>query len=276
MFDKKLALVLGSGGARGFCHIGVLKVLEEYNIKPDIVVGSSMGAIIGGFYCAGMPIDDMINLANKITQATVMDFDLMPGKKLGFVNGNRVKAIFLKYLGNVKIEDLKIKYAAVATDILAGESVLITKGELWKAMRASMSIPMFFKPFEYEGRLLIDGGVLYRLPIPQAYKLGADITIAVDALGPFQKGQRPTGLIKMAEQTFMLLDWENTKRINHLCDYLLVPDMKDKGQLVFKQNDLAIKAGEECAREHIKEILKIIEKHNKNKKRDKNNLTINR
>jgi NTE family protein len=268
MFDKKIALVLGSGGARGFCHIGVLKVLEEYNIKPDIVVGSSMGAIIGGFYCAGMPIDEMINLANKINQATITDFDFLPGKKLGFVNGNRVKAIFLKYLGDKKIEDLKIKYAAVATDILTGESVMITRGEVWKAMRASMSIPMYFKPFEYEGRLLIDGGVLYRLPIPQAYKLGADITIAVDALGPFQ-GQKPSGLIKMAEQTFLLLDWENAKRINHLCDYLLVPDMKDRGQLSFKQNDLAIKAGEDCAREHIDKILKLVEKHHKSKKRIK-------
>ncbi|HEY8419586.1 MAG TPA: patatin-like phospholipase family protein [Clostridia bacterium] len=269
MFDKKLALVLGSGGARGFCHIGVLKVLEEYNIKPDIIVGSSMGAIIGGFYCAGMSIEEMISITNKINQATIMDFDLMPGKKLGFVNGNRVKAIFLKYLSDIKIEDLKIKYAAVATDILTGESVMITRGELWKAMRASMSIPMYFKPFEYEGRLLIDGGVLYRLPIPQAYKLGADITIAVDALGPYQKGQRPSGLLKMAEQTFMLLDWENTRRVSHLCDYLLVPDMKDKSLLSFKQNDLAIKAGEECARENIDKILKLIEKHHKSKKRIK-------
>ncbi|HEY8423672.1 MAG TPA: patatin-like phospholipase family protein [Clostridia bacterium] len=260
MFDKKLALVLGAGGARGFCHIGVLKVLEEYNIKPDIVVGSSMGAIVGGFYCAGISIDEMINIANKINQATVMDFDLMPGKKLGIVSGNKAKSIFLKYVGDTKIEDLKIKFAAVATDLLAGESVTITRGELWKAMRASMSIPMYFKPFEYDDRLFIDGGVLYRLPIPQAYELGADITIAVDALGPYKKGQRPSGLIKMFEQTFMLLDWENTKRINHLCDCLLTPEMPDKDQLIFKQNDLAIKAGEECARAKINEILELLEK----------------
>ena len=266
MFDKKLALVLGSGGARGFCHIGVLKVFEEYNIKPDIIVGSSMGAIVGGFYCAGFSIDEMINIANKINQATVMDFDFLPGKKLGLINGNRVKSILIKHLGDKKIEDLNIPYAAVATDLLAGESVTITSGELWKAMRASMSIPMIFKPFEYNGRLFVDGGVHYRLPIPQAYEMGADITIAVDALGPYTKGQKPSGLIKMAEQTFLLMDWENTKRINHLCDCLLEPEMQDKNMFIFKQNDLAIKSGEDCARLKIDEIIKLLDKQPKKRK----------
>lgn len=260
MFDKKLALVLGSGGARAFCHIGVLKVLEEYKIKPDIIVGSSMGAVVGGFYAAGFSIDEMIKIANKVNQATVMDFDLLPGKKLGFINGNKIKSIFLKQLGDTKIEDLKIKYASIATDLITGESVMITGGELWKAMRASMSIPLVFKPFEYEGRLFVDGSVHYRLPIPQAYKLGADITIAVDAIGPYKQNQRPSGIIKMAEQTFLLMDWENTKRIYRHCDLLLTPDMQDKNIFIFKQNDLAIKAGEECARQNIGEILKLLEK----------------
>ncbi|NLC17329.1 MAG: patatin family protein [Clostridiales bacterium] len=269
MFNKKLALVLGAGGARGFCHIGVLKVLEEYNIKPDIIVGSSMGALVGGFYAAGFSIDEMIKISNKVNQATVMDFDLLPGKKLGLINGNKIKSILIKHLGDQKIEDLKIKFASIATDLISGESVMITRGELWKAMRASMSIPLVFKPFEYEGRLFVDGSVHYRLPIPQAYKLGADITIAVDAIGPYKKGQKPSGIIKMAEQTFLLMDWENTKRISHLCDLLLTPDMQDRNLFIFKQNDLAIKAGEECARQNIGQILKLLKKRRKKQKRAK-------
>ena len=269
MFDKKLALVLGAGGSRGFCHIGVLKVLEELNIKPDIIVGSSMGAVVGGFYSAGISIDEMINISKTINQLTVMDFDLFPGKKLGLANGNRIKSLFLKYLSDKKIEDLNTKYGSVATDLINGESVLITKGEVWKAMRASMSIPMIFKPFEYEGRLFIDGGVQYRLPIPQAYKMGADIIIAVDALGAYRKGERPTGIIKMIEQTYSLMDWENTKRINHRCDLLLMPDMKSKSEYIFKHNEEAIQAGEECARENIKQIIKLLDYRNKKQKRSK-------
>lgn len=264
MISKKLALVLGSGGSRGFCHIGVLKVLQEYNINPDIVVGSSMGAVVGGFYCAGVSIDDMIKISKIINQKTVLDFDILPGKKLGLANGNRAKAIMLKYLSDKKIEDLPIKYGAVATDLISGESVLMTKGEMWKAMRASMSIPVIFKPFEYNGRLLIDGGVQFRLPIPQAYKMGADIVIAVDALGPFRHGEKPISIVKMIERTFSLMDWENTRRIMK-CDYVIVPDMKDKNEYIFKNNDDAISAGEAAARDNIKQILKIIEKSKKRK-----------
>jgi NTE family protein len=266
MFNKKLGLVLGAGGSRGFCHIGVLKVLEEFNIKPDIIVGSSMGAVVGGFYSAGITLDEMTIISKKINQSTVMDFDFLPGKKLGIANGNRIKAIFLKYLKDTKIEDLNIKFGSVATDLINGESVLITKGELWKAMRASMSIPFVFKPFKYEDRLFIDGCVQYRLPIPQAYKMGADIVIAIDALGAYRKGEKPTGLINLIEKTYSLMDWENTKRINHR---LLMPDMKNKNEYIFKNNDAAIMAGEECARENIRHILKLLE-HRKKDKKSKN------
>lgn len=258
MFNGKLGLVLGSGGARGFCHIGVIKVLEEYGIKPDIIVGSSMGAVVGGFYAAGIPVSKMISISKNVNQFTVMDFDILPRKRLGLVNGKRASALFRKYLGEVKIEDLPIKYAAVAVDINTGETNLITQGDVWKAMRASMSIPGVFKPFSYNGKLYIDGGVLHRLPIKQAYDMGADKVIAVDAVGPFRVDEKPKGFIGVVERTFALMDWKNSQTILKDCDYLITPDMGSKNEFIFKNNEEAIIAGEEAAYCNINNILKIL------------------
>jgi len=178
--QNKIGLVLGSGGARGLAHIGVLKVLEREKIFPEIIVGSSMGAFIGGVYGVGVSIEKIEQIARR----TSMKFTarmLTPGlPKSGMVDLNRVRN-FLKELGaNVNIEDLNVSFAAIATDFTTGEEVILNSGLLVDAIAASIALPVLFKPVYYKNKFLVDGGIINPLPVNIAYKMGAKIIIAVN------------------------------------------------------------------------------------------------
>jgi len=178
--SKKIAFVLGSGGARALAQIGVLKVLEHEKIFPDIIVGSSMGALIGGIYASGMSIAKM----EKVACQTDIKFTakmLIPGfPRYGMVDLNRVRT-FLKDVGaDVSIEDLSVLFAAIATDFTTGEEVILNSGTLVDAIAASVALPVLFKPVYYRNKFLVDGGVVNPLPVNTACKMGADFIIAVN------------------------------------------------------------------------------------------------
>lgn len=261
MPKPKIGLALGAGGARGFCHIGVLKVFAQFGLKPDVITGSSMGAIAGGFYAAGIPIEEMEAGAEKITQSALMDFDVMFIRKLGLLRGDKAEKILTRYVGEVNIDELSIPYAAIATDLIAGETCVLDKGGLVTAMRASMTIPGVFAPVELEDKMLIDGGVLCRLPIAQAYRMGADIVIAVDALGPLRVGERPKRFVSLVERTYAVMDWHRTQGLVSKADYLITPDMGDKNEFVFKENHVAIEAGEAAALKAMPQLMELITNH---------------
>lgn len=178
--NKKTALVLGSGAARGLAHIGVLKIIEQHNITVDIVVGSSLGAMVGGAYAAGLSASQIEEIACETNWLRVAQI-LFP-KKLqskGLLDGGRVQDFLLALLGERRIEDLQKSFACVATDIMTGEEILMNSGSLIKAIRASISFPFLFTPIEIDGRFLVDGGVVNPLPVSIARGLGADFVIAV-------------------------------------------------------------------------------------------------
>ncbi|TCS89620.1 NTE family protein [Keratinibaculum paraultunense] len=172
-----VGLALGSGAARGLAHIGVLKALEELNIDIDIISGSSAGALIGGLYSTGIDPDMLKNLTIQIDKKMWMDFTV-PRK--GIIKGERIEEILKLITANRNIEELNKKLVIVATDLKTGEEVIFNKGPLYKAIRASISIPGVFEPVEYQGRTLVDGGVVDRIPISILKKMGADIVIAID------------------------------------------------------------------------------------------------
>jgi len=180
--ERKIGLVLSSGGARGTAHIGVLKVLEENGIVPDVIAGSSMGAQVGGAYAAGVAIDEMEAHWRSSSWKRVAKtlFPTIPWS--GWSSGREVTRFLRDLFGDRRIEDLPIPYAAVATDLETGEAFPITSGPLAQAIRASLSVPGLFVPAWFEGRLLIDGGVTNPLPVDVARSLGADVVIAVDVL----------------------------------------------------------------------------------------------
>ncbi len=177
-----LGLVLGGGAAKGYAHIGAIRVLEEEGIKPDIVVGASMGALIGGFYAAGFNSKTLEEIGLKIDKKKKRWLFKPHLSKKGLVEGRNVIKFLSSYLGGKKIENLPKKYAAVATDIENEVEIIIDKGNLIQGIRAAVSIPVVFMPHNYQGRVLIDGGFINPLPITVAQKLGAKKIIAVNVL----------------------------------------------------------------------------------------------
>ncbi|MFQ6033511.1 MAG: patatin-like phospholipase family protein [Candidatus Bipolaricaulia bacterium] len=183
--DKKTSrlitgLVLSSGGARGAAHAGVLKVLEEHQIPIDIIVGTSMGAMVGGAYAAGVPIKKIEEEWLKTDLVRVAK-SFMPTLSLrGWSSGNEVRRILQEIVGDKLVEELPIKFAAIAADIETGGEVIIQEGPLVDAMRASSSIPGVFVPVKYRRQFLVDGGIVNPLPVDVAHRLGAEIVIAVD------------------------------------------------------------------------------------------------
>ncbi len=179
--SKTVSLILGSGGARGMAHIGVIKWLEENDYVIKSISGSSMGAMVGGFYAAGK-LDNYTDF--------LMDLDTLDMLKLldfqgtgGLVSGKRLFKKLKELVGNPNIEDLPIKYTAVASDIKGEKEIWINSGKLLDAIRASASLPLFFTPYEINGTLLIDGGVLNPVPIAPTFDDNTDLKIAVNLGG---------------------------------------------------------------------------------------------
>ncbi|WP_210757933.1 patatin-like phospholipase family protein [Croceimicrobium hydrocarbonivorans] len=186
--NQKVHLVLASGGARGIAHIGVIERLEAAGNEIVEVAGCSMGAVVGGLYAAGK-LKEYTEWLLELQRTDVfrqMDFTLA---RHGFVKGEKIFSTIMNLIGPQKIENLKVPFTAVATDLKTGEEVVFKKGDLYQAMRASVSIPGIFTPVSYEerkGHLLVDGGVVNPLPLNQIKAPEGHVVVAVDinATGP--------------------------------------------------------------------------------------------
>lgn len=179
--SKNISLVLGSGGARGMAHVGVIRWLEEHDYVIQSISGCSMGSLIGGFYAAGKldAFTDWICNISTFDMVKLLDFK----GSGGLVSGETLMKKLNELLGEHKIEDLSIKYTAIAADVKGEKEIWINHGSLSDAIRASISLPLFFTPYELNGRMLIDGGVLNPVPIAPTFHDKTDLTIAVNLGG---------------------------------------------------------------------------------------------
>lgn len=175
----RIGIALGGGGARGWAHIGVLRTLLTAGFEPDIIAGTSIGAIVGGAYAAGR-LDELEAFARSIDRRSIWRLvDVNLGKGGGLVTGERVASKLTEIIGTHNIEDLKKKFAAVATELQAGHEVWLETGDLITAMRASYAMPGIFVPSPNEGRPLIDGGIANPVPVSACRAMGANVVIAV-------------------------------------------------------------------------------------------------
>lgn len=221
----KVALALGAGGAKGLAHIGVLKALEEVGFKPDIIVGSSMGAIIGSCYALGVSVADLEKKALDITSSDI--YDIKFPNAYGFMKGEKaVKAIrsIMGVEGDYEpvFSDCKIPFACVAADIAKGELVKLKHGQLIPSVRASFSICGVFRPVEINGKKLLDGGIFCRVPVNLAREMGADFVIAVDSIGrtypeDIEKYKYADTIVRV----FSIMDYQVSKPEMESADYLL-------------------------------------------------------
>jgi len=273
----RVGLVLSGGGARGAAHVGVLQVLEEYRIPVDIIVATSMGAIVGGLYAAGMSPEELEETMQNTDWVAI--FHDQPDRKhkyfrrkeddvnlqvqygihfegwkarlpLGVVQGQKLTNL-LKYLalrdqGVDDFDDLPVPFRAVASDLATGEAVVLSSGDLGTAMRASMSVPGIIRPQVIDGRQLVDGGISANLPVQIAKDLGAEVVIAVDISTPLDPNVDPTSVLAVIRHLMDFLTVRNVEREKALLepqDLLIEPDLEDISSSDFEKVMDAISIG---------------------------------
>ncbi len=279
----RVGLVLGGGGARGGAHLGVLEVLEELRVPVDCIAGTSMGALAGGAYAAGIAPADIIALVGRTDWITMFDDTagrqavnlrrkgiddrFYSGLELGVsrqglrfregaLAGEKLKLFFNQLVrsefGERSIEDLALPLAIIGTDIGNGERVAIRKGNLTSAMRASMSVPGLMAPVPREGRKLVDGGLTDNLPVAEVKSLcGADIVIAVNVGSPLLKPEQVTGVVTVLGQVVNLLTEQNVEKSKALLtprDIYIQPDLGDITATEFTRQVEAAERGRLAAR----------------------------
>lgn len=229
MAGNRVALALGSGGARGYAHIGVIDELHDRGYDIVGIAGSSMGALVGGLSAAGK-LDEFAEWARALTQAAVLRLLDPSITAAGVLRATKILDAVRDILGEVRIEDLPIPYTAVATDLIAGKSVWLQRGPVDAAIRASIAIPGVIAPHVLDGRLLADGGILDPLPMAPIAAVNADLTIAVSLAGSESGGaEAPAGTGPRATSEWLSRVWRSTTALFDSTTGRSVPDEPSAG-----------------------------------------------
>ena len=245
MTPPRIALVLSGGSARGFAHLGVLRVLQREGLRPDLIVGTSAGAIAGGLYASGMSADAVETWAGKLDWFTVFDIDplrsLLGGLGLGLAKGKRLESSLRGAL-RLPIESFPIQFAAVATDLNTGETVVLNHGDAALALRASSAVPGMLEPVSVGGRLLGDGQIVSPMPVAVARQLGARMVIAVDVVYPPQNSALSSP-VSVLFQSLLISSYRHLQVERAQADLVLSPVIEAQAQLGLADRDRLIAAG---------------------------------
>lgn len=266
MIYPKIGLALGSGGAKGLSHIGVLKALKKADFDIDFISGSSIGALVGAYYCAHPDLKELEELVlsfNKRKGYALFD----PTLRGGLLKGNKIETLISEILDGATFENLRIPFAAIATDMKNAQEVVLSDGSLVKAIRASISVPPIFQPVHYKNKTLADGGLSDPVPVRATRGMGAEIVIAVNVESGYFSEPLP--------QTPPLagLPWHSVNILRHnitfqslsTADYIITPKTPNIGLIgwdYFFDNKKAlamIKAGEDAAEKALPKIIELIE-----------------
>jgi len=253
----KVALVLGGGAARGFAHVGVILVLEQEKIPIHMIVGTSVGSLIGALYAADPNSLNLEWLAFSIEKEDIFDYTVLSAK-MGPVSGERLEKFVQTKVKAKTFEQMKIPFYAVTTDLNTGNTWVFEKGSLAKAVRASCSIPGIFHPVELGGRLYVDGGVTNNLPVDVARAKGADIVIAVSISKNIQNHQIST-LVDVILQSIAIMGRELVLYKSRGYDVLIEPNVGDVGLTDFTQKKRLMEAGMQATKQALPKIKKLLE-----------------
>jgi len=284
--EPKIGLALGEGGARGFAHIGVLKVLEREEIKIDYIAGTSVGSLIGALYALGFDILEIekILLKEDFTKylsfknivfdleqyqnKNVLGFSVNlpklltnPGWPKGLISTIGIRDKFDQISNWAHFEyDLKIPFKAVATDLLSGEKIIIDKGKVSNAVAASISIPGVFSPFEFEDTILVDGGLKDPVPVDVVREMGADIVIAVSLRDITEERKDPYNIISIADRSIDIMIEDLTQLSLIGADIIIKPHYQGEVSFLMKEKERAaiIEQGEVETANKMTELKEII------------------
>ncbi|MBN1572058.1 MAG: patatin-like phospholipase family protein [Deltaproteobacteria bacterium] len=286
--QKSVGIALGSGAARGLAHLGILDVLMEAGVEIEFVSGTSIGAFVGAFFCAGK-IDELVRFAKNLTSWESLKFADFMIPKNGLIEGKKIEKFMRDHLGDRRIQDLDIPFACVAADYYTGAEVILNKGDLVDAVRASISIPGIFKPVPVNGLLLVDGGVVNPVPVEVVRGLGADYIIAVDispsianmtiskdvdnfrqedmaALSKFRSDGRnlehSPNIFEVIMGSISIMEaLVNTMRLkSEKPDIIIKPDVFDLGLFEFYKYKLGVSRGEEAAKGVLNKIDRFVKR----------------
>jgi NTE family protein len=243
----KIGLALGGGAARGFAHIGVIKALESQGIQADIVVGTSAGSVVGALYAAGNSGFALQKMAIEMDEAGITDWTIPIFSDVsGVLKGEALQNYMNKAVKNVSLENLKLPFGAVATDLHTGLPILFRRGNTGLATRASSSVPGVFQPVKIGGHEYVDGGLVSPVPVRYAHQMGADFVIAVN-ISAKPASQATSSSLEVLLQTFTIMG----QSINHFelkeADIVISPNLGGMKANDFDGRNLAILAGEQAA-----------------------------
>ena len=265
---KTLGLALGSGGSRGVAHIGFLRALEEVGVKPDFITGTSMGAVVGAAYAAGLTVEEMKEATFGLR---ILDLLTFTGKRGGVSGTRKMREQLIKYIGDITFADLKIPFRCYAVDMISQRLIEFSSGSVVDAVVASASIPVVFNPTERDGMRLIDGGILERVPVSQVKQMGADIVVGVDVLGRRDASEDAPNVLKMLIETIDIIDNYNTERRKadnkDIIDFWLEPELGNMSQYDLKQIRFAYEKGYELGKNNANDIRKALKRPYRSTKR---------
>jgi NTE family protein len=278
----KIGYALGGGGARGLSHIGVMKVLEDHGIYPDVIAGTSIGALVGALYASGLRAGDIERALRLDLRRLAMLADVRLSLS-GLVQGKRVASALKSFLGDLTFADLKIPFACVATDIVHGQEVVIRTGPVINAVRASISVPGLFTPVKLRGRYLVDGGLVNTVPVSTCRQMGAEYVIGVNVIPDpaglihevendqedddeqetsarqtgSRKSNRPKSgapnVVKVLIQSLYIPGYRIAMENLGEADMAICPEVGDIGFFQFDKEVEAIEAGERATRKALEE-----------------------
>jgi len=255
----KVALVLGGGAARGFAHVGVIRALEQEKIPIDLVVGTSVGSLIGAIYASEVNSFELEWIAFSLQKEDLFDYGVLTAMMgMGLARGDKLEAFVKGKVATQDIEQLKLPFAAVATDLNWGTKVVLDRGSIARAVRASSAIPGVFQPVTHMGKLLVDGGVVDNIPISVARAKGADIVVAVD-ISENVGNVNITNLVDVMLQSANIMFALNVEHSKKDADVLVAPKVGDVGMLDFGQKKRCMQAGIDAGRAAVPDIRKAID-----------------
>ncbi|ANB55758.1 patatin-like phospholipase family protein [Anoxybacillus sp. B7M1] len=254
--EPRIGLALGSGGARGFAHLGIIKVLEEERIPIHYIAGSSMGALVAALYASGLGVERLYKLAKAFRRNDYIDVTI---PKMGLIAGKRIKEFIWLVTKGKKIEELQIPIAIVATDLQRCEKVVFRSGVVADAVRASISIPGIFVPETIDGRMLVDGGVIDRIPVSVARTMGADVVIGVD-VSHVKVTDAISSIFDVILQSIDILQDELVRHREFASDVMIRPRVEQYSSRAFTHIEEIIEIGEEEARKQMPRIREAIAK----------------
>ena len=260
----KIGLALGGGAAKGFAHIGVIKILEKNNIPIDFIAGCSIGAMVGGYYAKEGDIKKVEKVAQDVTSKKMLSL-IDPVFRHGLIGGDKVTTFIKDFLGEMDLEDCAIPFSVVATDVETGDPVILQRGNMAEAIRASISYPLVFKPVELNGKFLVDGGLSIPVPVKIVKEMGADIVIAVNLDSYYFDDMHASrfGFLKVANNSINLLCHHLANFNAKEADVVISPRIANVSWSKFSDGGDLISIGEKEAENILPEIKKIIKKKEK-------------